>query len=125
MADTTLPVDRMASGAVARAAPWRRVRLRPWMAAAAVALTLLAAEMAVRMRDAARGYAPNARAAWYWLFEQDPFLGYRGRPHASTWFVPPGQPLLGDRIQHNADGFRDARTLADRCASRGGLRPAS
>ena len=113
MADTTLPVDRMASGAVARAAPWRRVRLRPWMAAAAVALTLLAAEMAVRMRDAARGYAPNARAAWYWLFEQDPFLGYRGRPNASTWFVPPGQPLLGDRIQHNADGFRDARTLAD------------
>src|SRR5436190_14781893 len=113
MSDTTLPADRMAGGAVARAASWRPVRWRPWMLAAAAALTLVAAEAAVRMRDAARGYAPNARAAWYWLFEQDPFLGYRGRPNASTWFEPPGQPLLGDRIQHNADGFRDARTFAD------------
>ena len=113
MADTALPVDRMADGAVARAASGRRLRLRPWMIAVAALVALAAAEMAVRLRDAARGYAPNARAAWYWLFEQDPFLGYRGRPHASTWLDPPGQPLLGDRIQHNADGFRDARTFAD------------
>ena len=113
MAETTLPVDRIGGGAVERAGFWRRVRIRPWMVAAAVVVALLAAEALVRTRDAARGYAPNARAAWYWLFEQDPFLGYRGRANASTWFAPPGQPLLGDRIQHNADGFRDARTLAD------------
>jgi len=113
MADTALPVDRMAGETVARAASGRRIRPRPWMIAVAALVALAAAEMAVRMRDAARGYAPNARAAWYWLFEQDPFLGYRGRPNASTWLDPPGQPLLGDRIQHNADGFRDARTFAD------------
>jgi hypothetical protein len=114
MADTTLPVDRIGgAGAVARTGFWRRVRFRAWMIAAAVALALVAAEVLVRMKDAARGYAPNARAAWYWLFEQDPFLGYRGRPHASTWLLPPQQPLLGDRIHHNADGFRDARTFAD------------
>jgi hypothetical protein len=112
MAETALPVDRIGGGAVARAPFRRRIRL-PWMIAAAAALALLAAEAAVRMRDAGRGYAPNARAAWYWLFEQDPFLGYRGRPNAATWFEPPGQPLLGDRIQHNADGFRDARSFAD------------
>jgi hypothetical protein len=113
MAETTLPADRIGGVAVDGARAGRRVRFRPWMAVAAAALALLLAEAAVRMRDAARGYAPNARAAWYWLFEQDPFLGYRGRPYASTWFAPPGQPLLGDRIQHNADGFRDARSFAD------------
>jgi hypothetical protein len=113
MAETTLPVDGIGSGVAARAGLWRRFRLRPWMIPAAVVLALLAAEAAVRVRDARRGYAPNARAAWYWLFEQDPFLGYRGRPHASTWLLPPGQPLLGDRIQHNADGFRDSRAFAD------------
>jgi hypothetical protein len=113
MAETTLPVDHIGGGAVARPGLWRRVRPRWWMVAAAAALALVAAEAAVRIRDARRGYAWNARAAWYWLFEQDPFLGYRGRPHASTWFLPPDQPLLGDRIQHNADGFRDARTFAD------------
>jgi hypothetical protein len=113
MAETTLPVDRIGGGTVERAGSSRRFRPRWWMVAAAAVLAVVAAEVAVRMRDAARGYAPNARAAWYWLFEQDPFLGYRGRPHASTWFAPPGQPLLGDRIQHNADGFRDARSFAD------------
>jgi len=113
MAETALPVDRIGGGAVARPAFWRRRRLRPWMIVAAVSIAVVAAEMAVRVRDAARGYAPNARAAWYWLFEQDPFLGYRGRPNASTWFLPPRQPLLGDRIQHDADGFRDARSFAD------------
>jgi hypothetical protein len=113
MSETTLPVDRMAGAEAAREPGRRRMRLRPWMAGAAAVLAVVGAEAAVRMRDAARGYAPNARAAWYWLFEQDPFLGYRGRPHASTWLDPPGQPLLGDRIQHNADGFRDARTFAD------------
>ncbi len=113
MAETALPVDRTFGGAVTRSAFWRRLRPRPWMIVAAIPIALVAAEATVRMRDAARGYAPNARSAWYWLFEQDPFLGYRGRPNASTWFLPPGQPLLGDRIQHNADGFRDARSFAD------------
>jgi hypothetical protein len=113
MADTTLPVDRMAGAAAERAPVGRRLRLRPWMVGAAAVVALLGAEAVLRARDAARGYAPNARAAWYWLFEQDPFLGYRGRPNASTWLEPPGQPLLGDRIRHNADGFRDARTFAD------------
>lgn len=113
MAETALPVDRMAGAQVAREPLRRRMRLRPWMIVAAMALVLVGAETVLRMRDAARGYAPNARAAWYWLFEQDPFLGYRGRPNASTWLDPPGQPLLGDHIQHNADGFRDARTFAD------------
>ena len=113
MADTALPVDRMAGAHIAREPLRRRVRLRPWMIVAALALVLVGAEAGLRMRDAARGYAPNARAAWYWLFEQDPFLGYRGRPNASTWLDPPGQPMLGDHIQHNADGFRDARTFAD------------
>lgn len=113
MADTALPVDRMAGDGVDRAATGRRFRPRPWMLAAGAVLALVAAEMAVRARDAARGYAPNARAAWYWLFEQDPFLGYRGRPNAATWLEPPGQPWLGDRIQHNADGFRDTRTFSD------------
>ena len=114
MAETTLPVDRMAGAAAERApSQRRRIRLRASMVIAVLVVAgLVAAEMAVRQRDAARGYAPNARAAWYWLFEQDPFLGYRGRPHASTWLDPPGQPLLGDRIQHSADGFRDARTFA-------------
>ena len=45
-----------------------------------------------RAMDARRGYSPHARTAWYWLFEQDPFLGYRGRPHATAWIDPPGLP---------------------------------
>ena len=113
MAETTLPVERVGGGSLEHAGGWRRLRPRWWMVAAAVVVALVVAELAVRMRDAERGYAWNARSAWYWLFEQDPFLGYRGRPNASTWFAPPGQPLLGDRIQHNEDGFRDSRSFAE------------
>ena len=87
--------------------------LRPWVVVAAMLLTLAAAEVAVRVVDARRGYSPHARAAWYWLFERDPFLGYRGRPAATAWIDPPGLGLNADRIRHNADGFRDARTFAE------------
>jgi hypothetical protein len=74
---------------------------------------LLVAEAAVRVVDARRGYSPRARAAWYWLFEQDPFLGYRGRPGAEAWIDPPGLPLNADHVRHNAEGFRDRRSLAE------------
>jgi lysophospholipase L1-like esterase len=80
---------------------------------AAALVALLAAEGWVRALDARRGYAPNARTAWYWMFERDPFLGYRGRPHASTWIAPAGLPQNADRVLHNAEGFRDARGFAD------------
>jgi hypothetical protein len=86
---------------------------RPSVVVAAMLLTLAAAEVAVRVMDARRGYSPHARAAWYWLFERDPFLGYRGRPAATAWIDPPGLPLNADRIRHNADGFRDARAIAE------------
>jgi len=43
MAETTLPVDRIGGGAVERAGFWRRVRIRPWMLAAAVVVALVAA----------------------------------------------------------------------------------
>jgi hypothetical protein len=89
-----------------------RVLLRPPVIAAAVLLALAAGELAVRVVDARRGYSPHARTAWYWLFERDPFLGYRGRPGAEAWIDPPGLPLNADRIRHNADGFRDARSFA-------------
>jgi len=106
MAETTLPVDRIGGGAVERAGFWRRVRIRPWMLAAAVVVALVAAEALVRTKDAARGYAPNARAAWYWLFEQDPFLGYRGRANASTWFAPPGSGARHRFAGHAVHGQR-------------------
>ena len=89
------------------------LRPRPWTIALAALIALAAAEAAVRWVDARRGYSPHARAAWYWLFEQDPFLGYRGRPHASAWIDPPGLPLNADRVRHNEDGFRDRRRFAD------------
>jgi len=112
MVQTSIPLDRMGGATVARPRLWR-VRWRPGILVAAAAVALLATEVFIRVLDARRGYAPNARAAWYWLFEQDPFLGYRGRPNASTWISPPGQPLLGDRIQHSPDGFRDPRSFQD------------
>jgi hypothetical protein len=99
------------SAGIARWLP--RLRPRPWTVVAAVLVALGVAEGAVRVMDARRGYSPHARTAWYWLFEQDPFLGYRGRPHASAWIEPPDLPLNADRVRHNADGFRDRRTFAD------------
>jgi hypothetical protein len=105
-------------GGAARTA-WRtpalarvRVLLRPPVIAGAVVFALAAGEIAVRAVDARRGYSPHARTAWYWLFERDPFLGYRGRPEATAWLDPAGLPLNADRIRHNADGFRDARAFA-------------
>ncbi|HET8645289.1 MAG TPA: hypothetical protein VFO85_07355, partial [Vicinamibacteria bacterium] len=55
---------------------WLRPRLflRPWLWVAAALLGLVAAELWVRALDARRGYGPQARTAWYWMFEQDPFL---------------------------------------------------
>jgi hypothetical protein len=101
------------AGSAWTARRWPRLRPRPWMLALGALLALLAAEMAVRAIDAHRGYSPHARTAWYWLFEQDPFLGYRGRANASAWIDPPGLPLNADRVRHNADGFRDRRSFAD------------
>lgn len=104
----------LASRARAAAWPaWLRLLRRPWVWVAAVLLVLLAAEGWVRALDARRGYGPQARTAWYWMFERDPFLGYRGRPHASTWIAPAGLPQNADRIRHNAEGFRDRRSFAD------------
>lgn len=104
-------VARGSRGAwIARLPRWRP---RAWVFAAALLLALVGAEALVRAMDARRGYSPRARTAWYWLFEQDPFLGYRGRPHASAWIDPPGLPLNADRVRHNADGFRDRRRFAD------------
>jgi lysophospholipase L1-like esterase len=99
------------STGIARFLPGWRPRL--WMIAPAALLALAVAEVTVRAIDARRGYSPHARTAWYWLFEQDPFLGYRGRPHASAWIEPAGLPLNADRVRHNADGFRDRRRFAD------------
>lgn len=106
----------LAAAARTAAAP-ARPRLgwlrRPWVWAIAAALALAAAEMVVRALDARRGYGPRARTAWYWMFERDPFLGYRGRPYASTWIAPRGLPHNADSIRHDAEGFRDRRSFAD------------
>lgn len=96
--------------AAAASAPGARVRglrllARPWFLAALGLAALLGLELWVRALDAARGYSWNARTAWYWLFEQDPALGYRGRPGASAW-------IPGDRVEHGPDGFRERRGLA-------------
>lgn len=81
----------------------------PWWAMAAALLALVGLELYVRVLDASRGYAWNARTAWYWLFEQDPALGYRGRPGAVSW-------LPGERVEHGPDGFRDPRSLTELAA---------
>lgn len=65
----------------------------------------LLAEAGVRTVDARRGFSPHGRTAWFWLYEADPRLGFRGRPHATL--ATPTQ-----RIRHNAEGFRDDRDLA-------------
>lgn len=71
-----------------------------------VIATLLMMEIGVRIFDAARGRSSNARTSWYWMFQQDPFLGYRGRPSARTQNGT-------DSVIHNADGFRDSRDLSE------------
>jgi lysophospholipase L1-like esterase len=92
------------SGAPARTR-LRRVVARPGLLLVLALLALLGLELYVRALDAARGYSWNARTAWYWLFEQDPALGYRGRPGASAW-------IPGDRVEHGPDGFREPRALS-------------
>ena len=71
-----------------------------------VAAALLSCEIGIRVFDFARGRSSNARAFWYWLYEQDPYMGHRGRAHAraSTGI---------DDIEHNAEGFRDDRDMAE------------
>jgi hypothetical protein len=54
--------------------------------------------------DAHRGFSSRARTAWFWLYEADPRLGFRGRPHTALT-----TPL--ETIRHNAEGFRDDRDL--------------
>jgi len=90
-----------------------------WLLLLLLPLGAIAVELAVRALDARRGYPPPARAAWYWMFEQDPLLGYRGRPFGTVSIDPPGLPLNADRIRHDAEGFRDRRSLADLGAPKG------
>jgi len=70
----------------------------------AVALTMC--EIGIRIFDFSRGRSANARAHWYWLYEQDPYMGHRGRAHAHA-----GTGI--DVIQHDAEGFRDDRDMAE------------
>jgi hypothetical protein len=77
------------------------------LALTSVFLTLVALELAIRVFDAARGRSWNARTSWYWMFERDPYLGYRGRAHIEIDFGPDGV------YRHNGDGFRDQRELQD------------
>jgi lysophospholipase L1-like esterase len=86
--------------------PARRRRSKRLLAALSAIGTLLALEVGIRVYDAARDRSWNARASWYWMFEQDPYTGFRGRPDAEGRFGPNGTG------RHNADGFRDERTLA-------------
>ena len=82
--------------------PRSKLRLAVW----SVVATLLALELGLRGFDAVRGRSWNARASWYWMFEQDPFMGFRGRRDVEGRF---GENGTG---RHNADGFRDDRDLA-------------
>lgn len=101
MAQSTTLVAGGRGWTLVRARAW----LRPWRLLAALLLLLAGIEIGVRALDASRGYSWNARTSWYWLFEQDPALGYRGRPGASA-----ATPL--ERVEHGPDGFRDHRSLA-------------
>ena len=73
--------------------------------AAALLVGFAFVEAGVRAVDARRGFSSRSRTAWFWLYEADPRLGFRGRPHAAL--ATPTQT-----IRHNADGFRDDRDLA-------------
>lgn len=71
-----------------------------------VLLCLALLEVILRVRDAVSGSSQDARTSWYWLYEQDPFLGYRGRPHAH-------RTTSTEVIVHDAEGFRDDRDFRD------------
>ena len=70
-----------------------------------VLLALAVLEISIRVFDAVRGRSWNARTAWYWMFERDPYLGFRGRANATFDFGP------GGIYRHDAEGFRDERGL--------------
>jgi len=74
--------------------------------AGAVCVLLVSLEFGLRIYDYARGRPSPGRAYWYWMYQQDPLMGYRGRPNVE-W------KASGGTIQHNADGFRDHRTFSE------------
>lgn len=90
----------------------RAARFRLATLAVGLLLSCALLECGVRVFDAVRGRSWNARSSWFWAFEQDPLLGYRGRPHVETH-----KP--GERERHDAEGFRDDRDFADLARLRG------
>lgn len=84
-----------------------RRRSKVLLAAASVVATLACLEIGIRVFDAARGRSWNARASWHWMFEPDPYTGYRGRASVEAEFGSKGVS------RHNRDGFRDERELAE------------
>jgi lysophospholipase L1-like esterase len=67
---------------------------------------VLLAEIAVRAYDyVTQRRSSSARTSWYWLYERDPYLGYRGKPGVRQAMGP------DEEIVHSPDGFRDARSL--------------
>ncbi len=63
--------------------------------------SILAIEVGIRLIDGVRGKPPQARAHWYWGFEQDRFLGYR--PAANIKL----QLDSTHSFDTNSAGFRD------------------
>ncbi len=71
-------------------------------------LCLLVADVAVRAYDfVTQRRSSSARTSWYWLYERDAFLGYRGKPNARQSMGP------DEVIVHSSDGFRDRRSLEE------------
>jgi len=83
----------------------RESRAKRLLIVVGLLLGALLCEGAIRVYDAARGRSSHARAFWYWLYEQDAYLGWRGRPNARL-------VTDLDDIRHNEDGHRDDRSLA-------------
>src|SRR6266850_3489023 len=90
-------------------------RNRVLLLATGTLVAALVCELGIRGYDLARGRTCNARASWYWLYEQDPYLGWRGRPNAHA--------ITGlDDFRHNGDGFRDDRDAAALASAASGRR---
>jgi hypothetical protein len=71
-------------------------------------LCLLAGETAVRAYDyITQRRSSSARTAWYWLYERDAFLGYRGKPNSRQRVGP------DEEFVHSPDGFRERRSLEE------------